>query len=220
MTRGAEWKIESATKVVQKFVPEFRIKNKKDSYLHNIIGLLMHRLGNKSYMTHFWTTIGYTAWRPENVNSDSWSVVMHEGRHAQQAKLWSRPVMGFFYLIPQSLAPIACAVLGLWHWWLFPIGLFLLAPIPAYFRMRMELDAYTVSMAIDYWRTECKNPKCVDWYIPYFSGNAYYKMWPFNNEMRKRLLKKYEDIMSGLILNDPYMLAIYTYMQSEGMLKV
>lgn len=221
MGRKTEWQTEGAVAVIRKFVPEFNIKNKIDSKLHHAIACLMRFTGNDEYMMRFWTTIGYTAWKPNSDQYNYPTVVFHEGRHALQSKKLTRPLMGFLYLAPQILTPFLCLALGMIEWYLFPIGLLLLAPIPAYFRMLLELDAYAVSMAVDYWRSGFISEKYVDWYIMYFTGPQYYIMWPFKNDLRKRFLKKREEIINGtVLLNDDYLKAIYDHLVSEGIVKV
>ena len=64
---------------------------------------------NKTFMTGFITTVGYTVYWPSREKLESsglgaLSTLAHEYRHAQDAKKITRVLFGFLYLLPQILA--------------------------------------------------------------------------------------------------------------------
>ena len=171
-----------AIELIQGYVPEFKVLNKADSKLQRFIGKAM--FFNKGYMTNFYTTIGYTTYRPIGAAGEpwEWEILLHEGKHAIQAKKLTRPLMGALYLLP-------------------------FLPLPAPGRAWFEFEAYCVSMAVAY----LKNPADVnDWYIenqlvPYFTGSEYAWMFPFKGTVKKAFQKFHEKLKSGEAFEDPYL---------------
>lgn len=209
-----------AVATVQSFVPQFKVIEKSKSSLHRLIAKILFFV---PYMEQFWTTLGYTAAYPEGASTD-WDTVYHEGRHSLQASQASRIVMGFLYLIPISLLPIViglaitCGVIFGWGILLYIcLGLIVLtlSPIPAYWRMKYELDAYTVSITLNYWTT---NITTQHRYLQAFTGFNYYLMWPFAGNMTQRLNKAMESVVSKSVLSDPYYRAIAMDLQQSGRL--
>lgn len=208
--------LEDIRDIIRYHVPEYDLKMKSESWLQRLIGKIMGMVGNKTYMTSFWTTIGYTTYRPSNPGWGEWTVICHEGMHAIQARHMGSIVMGMLYLIPLTLiAPIA--LLGFWHWWFLIIAAACALPLPAYFRMKMEVEAYQISMAVTYWMTGNVPQSNIEYIKKNFTGWNYYKMWPFKSSIDKKLLKKYEEIKNGEILKDLYPRQIYEYLLKEGL---
>jgi hypothetical protein len=103
-------KFDEALAAVRTFVPGFKVIKKSESKLHRAIGWFLKHLGNPSYMTRFWTTVGKTTAGPQDFDSgpddNSWAVLLHEGVHGLQAKRWTSPGFALAYLLPQVSAPL------------------------------------------------------------------------------------------------------------------
>lgn len=216
---------EKVDQAIRSFVPKWKVIDKRDSLFHKLIGIILSPLID--YTNDFWTTIGFTAASPPG-DVNRWQVRPHEGRHAIQAKKWTRPLFGFLYLFPQSLAPIFVLLAFLLSpWWL--LGLVCLLPWPAPFRMVFELHAYQLSIMINTWRGYSKD------YIEYdikflaneiFAGPSYYWMWPdkgyvINKLQYAHLVADNWDVMvgSGAHLSaDEYHIAIYDTLKRAGAL--
>jgi len=91
--------------------------------------------------------------------------------------------------------------------------LLLAAPIPAYFRMKEELDGYTMSMAVNWWRTGFISATYIAWVAEQFTGPGYYFMWPFKRNIKNRLNKRAAHIKIG-IYDD-----LYPYNKVKSLIK-
>lgn len=186
-------RVAAAAEVVRRFVPEFKVEPKSANKLHRVIGWILSKVGNPEYNSRFWTTLGYTAAYPDSLDESftpsSWTVVLHEGMHALQRKRGSKMWMNVSYLLPQVLAVpwlllcVLAVVLGFWSWWLL-LGVVVLAPLPAWHRAQLELEAYQVSVAVDRTWWGGIPPKNLEsyingWLVRNFTGPHYYWMWPF-----------------------------------------
>lgn len=191
-----------AVNMVQSLVPGYEVTEKSGSSLQRAIGRIMGLLGNREYMTSYWTTFGTTSYRPSGHRPDDWQVVLHEGLHARRNRDDGSVGRGILYMLPQALAPVVLLGAFVSPWFL--LGLLLLLPLPAYFRMRQELEAYTVSMACQVW-AEDAGPTVVDGYVDRFYDGSYYRMWPFRSDVRRRLWDRYLWIVGGGALEDTYM---------------
>lgn len=195
----------------RKLVPTFDVKFKNESRLMRLIGKIL--FFNSEFMNGYITTIGATVYFPNRKyledNYDAmWLVLAHELVHA-----WDNKRSSFFkvgYLFPQILAGLSLlAVLAVWKVWFLWSLLFLLglAPLPAPFRMRAELRGYTMSMAVAQWSGNSAEAS-YEWIVPQFTGGAYYWMWPFEKNIRNRLIRAAASIQDGTILkpeeNEPF----------------
>jgi Zn-dependent protease with chaperone function len=186
-----------------KKLPGFQVKYKDESTFMKLIGMLM--FFNKTFMTGFVTTIGYTVYLPTRAKSGSISTLAHEYRHAKDASQITRVLFGMLYLLPQLLGiPGALAALILvplllfgvvsWSWWLLPLMLtaLFLAPLPAYFRKKYEVNGYTMSLfmtnellkegGFDKNARKERLTASAARYNKNFTGANYYFMWPFGVE--------------------------------------
>lgn len=168
-----------ALSLVRKYIPQFQVRDKEWSLSQRAIGWLLRRLGNPYYMDGYWTTIGYTTYRPSGTHSDEWLTILHEGCHAVQKKRW-RVLFYLAYLFPQSLALIFVGLSVLFSWW-WLLGLVCLLPWPAPFRWVFEREAYRLSLI-------CEGTYLGDIYDKSarlkqieenLSGPDYYWTWPF-----------------------------------------
>jgi hypothetical protein len=216
-------------KTAQRFAPRFKVISKDDSWLHRSIGFF-----SKLYKTEYWTTIGSTVAHPVGFNpAIGWKTIPHEGRHAVQAKKVSEPIFLFAYL----LGHFAWAIIGLlllltvsiplWatvNWWsgLIPLSVFLLvSPIPfAYFRYRWEKEAYTLSIAMEYWTTghvtDIFLERMADQFVKWFYG----WMWPFGrSSMRKKLKQARELVKSPSFLEDDYNRSVLAVLKKHSLVR-
>lgn len=216
----------AAEATVQKYVPKFQRRPKADSKFMRFLGVVLGWLGMKTFMEDFSTTIGYTAYLTAE-HMEHIGVIFHEGRHAQQGKKYTRLGQGLLYLFPQILTLFLVGYIltnaslhgFTWDCWPLVFVIPLAAPLPAYWRMKFEFDAYCVSMAVRHW---CRNDvgfSYIERLIDNFTGGAYYFMWPFRNYLRKRFLKKLEWIKSPKIANDPYYMGIHRCIEERGLLR-
>ena len=87
-----------AAATVRLFVPSFSIVSKADKWYHRAIGRVWPGYLDK------WTTFGYEAarppWKDSEAHSTQWVEVLHEGRHALQAKRWTRLGLVLAYVLP------------------------------------------------------------------------------------------------------------------------
>ena len=176
---------ESASELVRSFVPSWKVIPKSRSKLHSTIEKILPFANYEE----FFTTVGYTCAVPEG-EEDNWWSIFHEGVHAQQARKITPVVFIALYLLPQILAvPFFLLALVFWNPW-FLLGLLFLLPIPAYFRMKFELEAYIVSVIVMTWmETPERSLEFIDWVVcSHFAGPNYYFMWPFKDSVRASLM--------------------------------
>ncbi len=218
----------AAEAMVQKYVPKFKRHPKADSALMRLLGVILGWFGMKTFMEDFSTTLGYTAYLTEN-HMNRIGVIFHEGRHAYQGKKYTRLGQGTLYLLPQLVAILtifACLTLVgfslsgfAWAWWPTVFLLLFAAPLPAYWRMKFEFDAYCISMAVRYWCRGAVEGVYIEQLIDNFVNMNYYLMWPFKGWLRKRFLRKLKWIKSPQMVNDPYFLAVHRCIERQGLLR-
>ncbi len=145
--------------------PTFRIVGKTTNRFMQVLNvlLLIVTFGQqKTFMTHFITTIGTTMYVPADwiLWSDMrrMSILRHERVHMRQARRYTTPLFFFLYLVP-----------------FLPVGL-------AYCRARFEWEAYTESMRAD---REYNGPAILGnalykaSIVDHFTTGQYGWMWPF-----------------------------------------
>lgn len=194
---------------LKKHNPKLNVKFKNESILMKLLGKLL--FFNKSFMKTFTTTIGNTIYFPSkeyvsNLSLGSIIVMAHEYRHTQDNKK-----LGFLYnliyLFPQILVMFSLLtfVVG---WWALLLLIFIL-PIPAYGRMKLELNGYTMTLFAfnEYYKTSNFSLEHRTSLLlnkaneinKHFTGASYYFMWPFGVE--KQLIKNVNLIVTEQILN-------------------
>lgn len=207
-------------------LPGFKVDFKDESTLMKLIGMIL--FFNKAFMTGFITTIGYTVYWPdreslEKRGDNAMSTLAHEYRHAKDAEKYTRPLFGFLYLLPQLLAapgilsalimiPLLIFSVISWSWWMLPLMLsaLLVAPLPAYFRMKFEVNGYMMSLfmlnellkedGIDKDNRKIRLAIRANDINKNFTGPNYYFMWPFGVE--ERLLKASDKILNEDMVNE------------------
>lgn len=210
-------KTEKAIELVKKFVPEYKIINKQNSRLHRAIGWILSKIGNKTYMTNYLTTIGTTTAVSATSLTDShlWQSILHEGMHAIDSKCVGNVKFGLAYLFPQILGfiiplfTIIGLLLGASAWILWGlVALLFLAPIPAIFRTWIELRGYTVTLAVMFWSEgidKVEGAAIVDSLVNIFTGPGYYYMWPFRKMLQWYFDKKLVELRQGTLPLDAYL---------------
>lgn len=198
-------------------IPAYQIRFKDESLLMKILAKIM--FFNKGFMTQYTTTLGSTVY----FTARSWTklhpisakvIMLHEMIHIKDAEKLSKPLFSLLYLLPQFLVFLSIPLFFI-HWWMGLIWLVLfLTPIPAYFRMKFELKAYTFSMYA--WYRYCIKLDCnikidqqIDNYVAQFKGPYYYFMWPFGNGVKNQLTDAYSKFQKG---ERPYYTAEYYQM--------
>jgi hypothetical protein len=161
---------------------------------------------NKNFLEGYITTIGRTVYWPNVENNfgddppGDASTLAHESQHALDGK--SLPVLyDLFYITPQVWAVLAVlALLSIWfspYWFVSVLFLLLLAPFPSVGRMIIEMRANGAGMAFWIWYRGNVSDSWRDSRLSMFTTAGYYFMWPFRNDILRRLAKLEEKIRSG-----------------------
>ena len=184
---------------------KYSIAYKDESFLMKIINIIL--FFNKDFMTQFTTTIGSTIYFPSRKWVDvrplsSKVILLHELIHISDAEKYSKILFGILYLSPAILSLFAIPLM-VFHWWLGLIWLILcLSPVPAYFRMKFELKAYTFSIYALYQLNKKNNynikfEQQIQFFTDQFTSSAYYYMWPFGNSIKNHLNAAYSRFQIG-----------------------
>ena len=170
----------------QTHFPNLSIAYKDKSILMKLLSKVL--FFNKNFM-NYTTTLGSTIYfsSEEKIRIAPVTetvILLHEISHIYNNNKTNDLLFKFKYLFPQILALLAIPAFFLFGWKLAFLCLLFLAPIPAYFRMMEEKQAYIMSLyamnqlnlkygfGIDL--LEHKNVFVAD-----FSGSEYFWMWPF-----------------------------------------
>lgn len=172
--------------VVQKHNPKAQILRKSASWPMKAIGLILKPV-NKTFMQNYVTTIGGNIYVPDDFfNSrdemESLEVIAHEHQHVLDDG-YHGFLFKLSYLFPQCMVFMALPALlaFLNPWMLFCLlGLIALAPFPAPFRFRWELNGYRTSILFARKVRKATDEQMVpiyDWIKEQLSGPAYYYTW-------------------------------------------
>jgi len=182
-------------------VKGFEVRYPKDKYaLMRFLNFFV-RVFNKDFMTGYITTIGRKIYWPSEPDADAFDTQAHECQHVWD---WKRlPILyDIGYLSPQIWCLLSLGAFAVFAniWALFCLlTLPFVAPLPGYFRMRIEMRGYAMTMAVTHWRSGTWPD--MEWLGSKFWGMDYFWMWPFKNNVRKRLQKIQAAILDGSILN-------------------
>ena len=202
--------------IIKEFEPKTRIRNKEDVWYHKILGKIL-----PSEFSEYSTTTGYSIAMTEK-HRGHWGVLGHEGVHVLQSQRQTRLLHGILYLLPQLLVlGFILAPLITWSlsWW-FLLFLVFAVPIPAYFRMRKELEAYSASITFRLWRRSYVPEHYYKHYSVKFVEGHYWYMWPFRKYIEKKLREAVgrADVFDGEFLREqPYLTRIRWAMIEHGM---
>lgn len=175
-------------------IPGFSVEYKTESLVSKIIGVLVWPF-NREYMTSYTTTRYPHVFFPsrefvEGNYRRAWKILCHEYVHLVD-RLAKGVWFDISYLSMQLWAVFSLSALS--AIWVGPIGLLGLTalifalPWPSPGRREAELRGYTMSMAVNHWRYGDVHDTTKDWMVQHFTGSDYYFMWPFKNDMRRRL---------------------------------
>lgn len=176
---------DAVLRMIRAEIPGFGVKFKSESWTSKLLGVLAWPF-NRKYMTNYTTTRYPKVYFPSRVYVTSsyrraWKILAHEWVHLSDRKHHG-PLFNVFYLAPQIFAILALpALLAVWfsNWWMvFALALVFIAPLPAPGRRHFEMRAYTMSMAVNYWRYGYIRPLTRKNIVDQFTGPAYYYMWP------------------------------------------
>lgn len=180
--------------LTQVAAPETTLLVKEESKLMQFIAFVLKPV-NPKFLEHYITTIGNKIYVPtEFWNKDEQTVLevlAHEGIHTKQSQKYSLFLWAFLYLFPQSLAPILFLLLALFGHWIvgLVLALVLLAPIPAWFRMKLEVEAYVITALF---RPNLDRSLITEYIVEQLSGRWYYFTWPIPSHLRKIIEKQYQ----------------------------
>lgn len=200
--------LKAAAMMIGRFVPEFRLVAKSDSFAMKLMGWLMP--ATKGYFT----TIGFTCYYPDRALTDPLvcPVVFHEGAHALRTKRLGIVAYSALYCFPWTMVPIFLG-LASWHWWLGLGALICAAPYVARWRTACELEGYRVNMLIDYWSGGEDALADVSWYARQLYGGTYYFC-----TTKGRATKLVGDTAAAIVASkgdvsgDPYLSAVRTFL--------
>jgi hypothetical protein len=185
--------------VVEKYIKQFggdvNLSLKKDSKLMKIVGLFS-RLFNPNFDSYI-TTVGSNIYLSESFPKFPPLVMIeilhHENKHVNSGKKLSFLLFGFCYLFPQILfllLPIMWAIFG---WLAGILCLLFLAPIPAPFRYKFELEAYEVYYLFGkyvYKLNDKDLQSVIQDIVNQLTQKWYYWCWPFPKSIEKDLQKE------------------------------
>lgn len=168
----------------RQFYPDLKIQYKDQSLLMKIINKVL--FFTKDFNTYT-TTIGSTIYYPsstfiKNNPATAAVILMHELSHLYNSKKNGFILSGLAYLFPQILALLSIPLFIIFGWKLALLSLFFLLPLPAYFRMQEEKQAYTISLYVLYKLNQLQNfntklEPIKDNFVKEFSGPDYYFVW-------------------------------------------
>lgn len=171
---------------IKKYNPKVSIKYKDTSKLMKIISLIL--FFNKRFYTEYVTTIWNTIYFSSNkfIKTHpvaSSRILLHEFVHVLDANKYSFILFSIAYLLPQILF-LLTPLLLLINWQVALFGFIFLLPLPAYFRMKLELRAYLAEIYVSNklakklgFEYDADQDKIS--MIKQFKSSSYYYMWIF-----------------------------------------
>lgn len=191
------------------------VGDKSKLLIHQIINFILNIFYPKSkkdsYLTNYWTTLGYTITSPKNrVDLDAWETLIHELFHTIQAHRWTRVLFGVLYLWPISLGILLLFLAWLpvfwasgWElvfWsvgWLVVSFLFFIPQLPDYWRSRWELEAYSATMCCMILKGLVVDTDYIDHLVDNFCSMSYGKMMCDRNKAKEIIDKTAMAVISG-----------------------
>ena len=188
-------RFEHLTRELSKLVP-FRIRYKDESEEMEVLSLVVEGFC-PDFMSSYTTVIGSTVYFPNrhfvhHQGDNALRILSHEAVHLLDAERWSMPGFMLAYLFPQILA----IGIFLFPWmgiWALLFLLFLL-PLPAPFRFYFESRAYAIDVLT---AAPERQAYVLEQAVKHFSGWGYYRMFPFEDLARKRILSFVQQAENG-----------------------
>lgn len=205
---------ENMVALVKKEIPGFEVRYKNEHLSSKVLGVLAW-IFNRRYMTDYTTTRYPHVYFPsrdfvKKSPTTAVKILAHELVHLVDRKrkgIW----FSLSYALPQLaalvflLVPITVAFVQ--PWWVALLtaipALVCATPLPAYWRMQAELRGYSMSMAVNFWRYGSVTDDTMKWIAEEFTGWSYYKMWPYEKDMTRRLAEALSRIEKNQ-LGSPY----------------
>lgn len=143
-------------------------------------------------------TVAPRVYMPLNIHEApeiAWRVLAHEYIHLCQAQTDSRLLFMLKYSFPQCLALLS--LIGFLLNPYFLLFLLFILPLPAYYRMRYEMEGYLMSIAVNYWRTGYVSSAQRADVKAVFKSGTYYYMWPFKHWVDRKVNTEIQKLESG-----------------------
>ncbi len=177
--------------VSKKYRSDAQIKRKGTSWFQKFLGFFAKPF-NPTYMTNYITTMQGTIWVPDTYleTTDKKGIletVSHETVHIRDDS--KDFLFSIKFACPQILFIPALIALIIVKWWLLPIALLFLLPIPAYWRYNYEIRAYRMSLLFGkyvYGFNTQQLELTANWVVEQLSKRWYYWTWPFPSSIRKK----------------------------------
>jgi hypothetical protein len=194
--------------VVWKKFPKAKLYEKKTSFFMKflyIIGFMW--IWQKRFIKGYNTTIGFSVyfseWVVDNRRWDSmYRTMRHEFIHMLQKNKY-KLLFDLSYLFPQVLAVgSVLALLAVWfsNWWLMSLCcLACLAPMPAPWRTKWEIEGYTASMVVMFEEQNGISKQRIDNIIKHFISSDYFFMCPFRSWITRKINTIAMSIRAGKI---------------------
>lgn len=181
-------------------IHKFESRPKKTSKLMKFLNFFI-QIFNKDFMEKYSTTVYPNVYFPDNFSTNMrWEILAHEWVHLRGGKK-SQFLFSIKYLFPQWLVVLSflslLAIPFSNFWLLNLLWLVLVAPLPAYWRMKEELDGYTMNLVIDKTTRGVISPFYIDFLELQFTGPGYYFMWPFKKNITNRLSTRVGQVLTG-----------------------
>jgi hypothetical protein len=199
---------ESAEELVRLFAPGFEVKRKSDSALWR----LLMRFSKDRTLTTLWRTAEIPDDAPNTVRPLLWQDILHEGRHAVDHRGLGGVLSLLGYALPQLLVLPLLVAGSVLPWLLQPAWALLavlgaaLVAAPAPFRLRQELRAYEVTLAVEFWHTGGVAYKSLAAIVDSLAGPRYLFCWPFRDWLQCRLDGWVSDLRTNRARLDGYLL--------------
>jgi len=200
------------------FIPGIKLVEKKQSLLMKLLGKLL--FFNKRFMTHTTTVLGKTIYLPSQVSRDLslMSIIAHEYVHIQDAKRMGFIKFALQYTFPQNLTLLALFTL-LTPWEPSFIGFLIfieaLFPWPSFYRIEIEMRAYSMSLLFELWTKGHTRLKAIDETVDILHGPTYY--WPGGNKKLSQFYFKIilEDAQHGILPTGNAFREVWRYLEKE-----
>lgn len=205
------------TEVSQKHNQKVKVLRKSESWLMRAIGFILKPF-NPTFMEQYITTIGATIYVSDNFlasgEMEVLDVMAHETQHVIDFTK-NRLLFVLGYLFPQCLALLALlSVFAFLNPWMLLCLLFLLflAPIPAPFRYKFEVNGYRTTILFArkvYNYTDEQMTQLYEWVSSQMTTGNYYFAFPFPGKITK-------DLKDESFMLEPRYVEIIDFLKRHG----
>lgn len=203
--------------VTKRHAPEAKVVSKSASRLMRAIGFVLKPF-NPEFMTAYITTVGQTIYVSDDFSEQdefqALSVIAHETQHIIDYQ--KNPFLFTVgYLFPQCLALFALlGVFGFFNPWMFLwlLALGFLAPIPAPWRYKAELNGYRVSILMGrviHHYSASEFAQIREWIKNQMTTGDYYFAWPFPSKIE-------QDLRDESFIMEPRYQEILGFLRAQG----